>query len=53
MVDSIIMMDQQWKGSRAIGIFLWLVENAKEGWTKVTTYKVSEGIWEREIVETH
>jgi hypothetical protein len=26
-----------------IGIFLSLVENAKEGWTKGTTYKVSEG----------
>jgi hypothetical protein len=34
MVDSIIVMD--WD-------FLWLVENAKEGWTKGTTYKVSEG----------
>jgi hypothetical protein len=26
-----------------IGIFLSLVENAKEGWTKGTTYKVSYG----------
>jgi hypothetical protein len=26
-----------------IGIFLSLVENAKEGWTKGTTYKVSDG----------
>jgi hypothetical protein len=26
-----------------IRIFLLLVENAKEGWTKGTTYKVSDG----------
>jgi hypothetical protein len=26
-----------------IRIFLLLVENVKEGWTKGTTYKVSEG----------
>jgi hypothetical protein len=27
---------------QVIGIFLWLVENAKEGCTKVTAYKESE-----------
>jgi hypothetical protein len=32
----------RYKGSGAIRIFLWLVENAKEGCTKQTTYKESE-----------
>jgi hypothetical protein len=27
---------------RVIGIFLWLVENAEEGCTKLTTYNESE-----------